>query len=115
MKTTSSPTTPEAPTTPAPARLRRPARPRPEPSKYRHQTDTHAGAERAIDKCETDETTGGLHRVEVSVWPPRRKRGQIADDSVAHHCVYCGCVCVLYPDNKPEESGIDVVVLEPKR
>ena len=65
---------------------------------------------RAIDLCETSVETGGLHRVEPAVWPPRKKRGVATDDAVSLSCVHCGAVCLVYPDNDPESSGIDVIV-----
>lgn len=85
---------------------RRESRPRSAaPFKYMSTPD-----ERAIDVCETSDETGRVHRVEPEVWPPPKKRGKTMDDDPASlRCVHCGSVCLVYPDNDPEQSGIEVI------
>lgn len=85
---------------------RRDAKPRP-PRPYKYMTTNE---ERAVDICETSDETGRVHRVEPDVWPPPKKRGKTMDDEPASlRCVHCGSVCLVYSDNEPEMSGIEVV------
>ena len=76
------------------------------PGDYRYHTTM---SERAVDQCETSEETGGLHRVEPQTWPPVKKRGQPTDDGVPLRCVYCGSHAIVYPDNDPDVSGVEIV------
>ena len=68
-------------------------------------------SERAVDLCETSAETGGLHRVETDTWPPVKRRGMPSDDIAWYRCVLCGTNVGVYPDNDPELSGIEVIVL----
>lgn len=66
----------------------------------------------SIEQCEQAEETGGLHRAEVKTWPPARSRAGEANPSVSTRCSHCGGHLLVYGDNNPEASGIEVIVPE---
>ena len=63
----------------------------------------------SMEECEE---SGTLHRAEVKQWPPQRSRSGEANPHISTRCTRCGCHLLVYGDNDPENSGIDVVVLE---
>ncbi len=66
----------------------------------------------SIEECEQAEETGGLHLAEVRTWPPPRSRAGEANPQLSVRCVRCGGHLLVYGDNDPVESGIEVRVLE---
>lgn len=62
-----------------------------------------------IEECEE---SGNLHRAEVKTWPPQRTRTGEPNPFTAARCTRCGCNLLAYGDNDPDNSGIEVVVLE---
>lgn len=64
-----------------------------------------------IEQCEE---SGELHRAEVKTWPPPRSRAGEAVPFLSTRCTRCGGHLLVYADNDPNASGIEVVVLEPE-
>ena len=64
-----------------------------------------------IEQCEE---SGELHRAEVKTWPPPRSRAGEANPFLSTTCTRCGGNLLVYGDNDPNQSGIDVVVVEPE-
>jgi len=58
------------------------------------------------------EESGKLHRAEVKTWPPPRSRSGEANPYISTQCTRCGGHLLVYGDNDPEQSGIEVAVLE---
>ena len=83
---------------------RRPVAPKPKPV-YEFPT---------MQACEESEPlpSGAHHRAEVTVWPPR---GNEHPPSQRGRCTRCGCHLPLYGANDPQQSDIEVVVLQSER
>lgn len=64
-----------------------------------------------MEECEESDKYNGLHRIEVTTWPPRPK-GDEPHPTTSSRCTRCGCWAIVDKDNDPEQSGIEVVVLE---
>ena len=62
-----------------------------------------------IEECEE---SGKLHRAEARVWPPPRSRAGEQTPHLSTRCTRCGGHLLVYGDNNPDDSGIEVVVLE---
>jgi len=73
---------------------RRPVKPKPI-RPYRYET---------LEECEE----AGLHRAEVTQWPPPRLSGE-ARPHLSVRCALCGCHLLVYGDNDPEQSGVEVI------
>jgi len=58
------------------------------------------------------EESGKLHRAEVKTWPPPRSRSGEPNPYISTQCTRCGVNFTVYGDNDPEQSGIEVAVLE---
>ena len=63
----------------------------------------------SMEECEE---SGNVHRAEVKQWPPPRSRTGEPNPFLSTRCTRCGCHLLVYGDNDPENSGIEVVVLE---
>lgn len=81
---------------------RRAIAPKPQ-RQYPYQSDT---------ECEEAMETGGRHLLEVKTWPPQRTRAGEANPYLSGRCARCNCHLLVYADNDPEQSGIEVKVLE---
>ena len=68
----------------------------------------------SIEECEEAPATKGLHLAEVKTWPPLRSRVGEANPHVNTLCARCGGHLILYGDNDPEVTGIEVKVLGAK-
>ena len=66
----------------------------------------------SIEECEE---SGKLHRAEVKQWPPPRTRSGEANPFVSTRCTRCGGHLLVYGDNDPDNSGIEVIVMESER
>ena len=69
----------------------------------------------SIEECEEASATKGLHLAEAKVWPPPRSRAGEPNPHLNTRCVRCGGHLLVYGDNDPEVSGIEVKVLEPSK
>ena len=67
---------------------------------YKYQSDT---------ECEE---SGELHLAEVKQWPPQRSRSGEPNPHISGRCSRCGCHLLVYGDNDPAASGIEVKVLD---
>ena len=67
----------------------------------------------SMEECEESDKYGGMHRVEPTKWPPKAEHGELRPYASAR-CTRCGCHCLAYADNNPDESGIEVVIPEKK-
>ena len=65
-----------------------------------------------IEQCEE---SGTLHRAEVKTWPPPRTAAGEPNPYVSTRCTRCGGNLLVYSNNDPENSGIEVVVLEKEK
>ena len=68
---------------------------------YPYQSDT---------ECEQAEETGGRHLLEAKTWPPQRTRAGEPNPYISGRCARCNCHLLVYADNDPEQSGIEVKV-----
>ena len=71
----------------------------PKTGKYEFQNDV---------ECETSPRYGGNHLVKPTIWPPRSINKGDDNPSVALRCERCGSWCIVYKDNKADDSMIDV-------
>lgn len=62
-----------------------------------------------LEECEE---SGELHRAEVKTWPPQRSRSGEPNPHLSTTCTRCGAHLLVYGDNDPEQSGIEVSMLE---
>ena len=62
-----------------------------------------------IEECEE---SGKLHRAEVKTWPPPRSRAGEPNPFISTRCTRCGGHLLVYGDNDPDNSGVEVIVLE---
>ena len=58
------------------------------------------------------EESGELHLAEVKQWPPQRSRSGEANPYISVRCARCGSHLLVYADNDPVASGIEVKVPE---
>ena len=61
-------------------------------------------------ECEQAEETGGRHLLEAKTWPPPRSRAGEPNPYISGRCARCNCHLLVYADNDPEQSGIEVKV-----
>lgn len=67
----------------------------------------------SVAECEESSKYGGNHRIEVTQWPPKAQHGE-ERPSLSARCTRCGGWCIVYGDNDPNESAIEVVPPERK-
>ena len=66
----------------------------------------------SMQECE--ESGVRLHRLETKQWPPKSLHGEPMPHA-AGLCTRCGCNLIAYGHNDPEQSGLEVVVLEGRK